>query len=213
MQSATGSFKSTAFGLRLVYLSIVVLLLAMIGMLAARFVPVPIQAIYAIFGALVVAPLLSLIGRCLCLTVPPETDSRTYIVPAVALDLASIAIRGWDYFRDIPKFLSDIQGPLPLLAFVFFLLFLRKLAKFVGSESETKRATDLLKTGIVIALIFLAAITFAVLRIAPAPSRDIDTVGFILFCITPGAMIAIFFWLLSYVRLLNNVQKLVAPLP
>lgn len=213
MSTATGSFKSTALGLKLVYVSIVVMLLALIGMIAAMFVPLPVPAIYAIFGGFVVAPLLSLIGRCLCLTVPPETESRTYIVPAVALDLTAIAIRGVEYFHGIPKILQDIQGPLPLLGFVFFLLFLRKLAKFVGSESETKRATDLLKTGIVIALIFLAGITFALLRTAPAPSRDIDTVGFILAFVMPGASIAMIFWLLSYVRLLNNVQKLVAALP
>lgn len=59
MQSATGSFKGTALGLKLVYVSIVVMLLAMIGMVIALFAPLPVPAIYTIFGGLVLAPVLS----------------------------------------------------------------------------------------------------------------------------------------------------------
>lgn len=134
-------------------------------------------------------------------------------MPAVALDLAAVAIRGVEYFQGIPKILRDIQSPMQLVGFVLFLLFLRKLALFVGSPSETKRANDLIKTGIVIWLIFVVGILFTMFRAQAPPSRDIDTLGFVLAFVLPGASIAMIFWLLSYVRLLNNVRKEVAALP
>lgn len=213
MQTATGSFKGTAFGLMLVYVSIIIMVLTLFGMIAAGFVPLPVEVIYAILGGLIVGPLCSLLGRCLCLTVPRETQGRPYIAGAAALDVAAVAIRAVEYFQGVPKFLREIQSPMQLVGFVLFLLFLRKLAMFVGSPEASKRANDLIKTGLVILLIFAVGIGYSLYRVNAAPSGDPGSLGLALAFVLPGASIAMIFWLLSYVRLLSSVRKEVAALP
>jgi hypothetical protein len=185
---ATPGLRTTGAGLALVYYGIIFILLALVmffpGIILLRFIapaavdparPPDLSAFF-IFTALVgvfiiVGGLLNFAGHIVCLFVPPQTGTRGYIIAAVVFQILDVA-----WFAQL--FMQRLSNPNPrseqwfsilinlsgLASAFFFVLFMRKLARFIERRDFVVRARNILFVGIlflgVFGIIFLQRIAF-----------------------------------------------------
>lgn len=152
------ALSNTALGLSLVYYGIVLFLFSLIlGMLAGFFLPV--VALLALPGILI-GPILMFVGPLFCLTVPAQTNAKGLIIATVVLQLANyvaifLPMFGFD-FGEFQPFMQTLN----LLSNICFLLFMRKLAMFIGHDDLAARASRILIGGIVVFVGIIATAIF-----------------------------------------------------
>jgi len=152
------ALSNTALGLSLVYYGIVLFLFSLIlGMLAGFFLPV--VALLALPGILI-GPILMFVGPLFCLTVPAQTNAKGLIIATVVLQLANyvaifLPMFGFD-FGEFQPFMQTLN----LLSNICFLLFMRKLALFIGRDDLAGRASRILIGGIVVFVGIIATAIF-----------------------------------------------------
>ncbi|MGB0596195.1 MAG: hypothetical protein ACPGLY_05870 [Rubripirellula sp.] len=165
MANDPAALSRTAFGLSLVYYGILLILLSIILFFALGFV-FGLAAILAAPGFLI-GSILMFVGPLFCLTVPAETNAKGLIITAVVLQIinivavllqfAGVDLAGFDSFAQIFSVLSAI----------FFVLFMRRLARYLGREDLAKRASNILVGGFVS---FFGAIASGVLAFLIGPA-------------------------------------------
>ncbi|MCP4886071.1 MAG: hypothetical protein GY904_05600 [Planctomycetaceae bacterium] len=154
------ALSNTALGLSLVYYGIVLFLFSLIlGMLAGFFLPV--VALLALPGILI-GPILMFVGPLFCLTVPAQTNAKGLIIATVVLQLANyvaifLPMFGFD-FGEFQPFMQTLN----LLSNICFLLFMRKLAMFIGRNDLAGRASRILIGGIVVFVGIIATAIFTI---------------------------------------------------
>jgi hypothetical protein len=152
------ALSNTALGLSLVYYGIVLFLFSLIlGMLAGFFLPV--VALLALPGILI-GPILMFVGPLFCLTVQAQTNAKGLIIATVVLQLANyvaifLPMFGFD-FGEFQPFMQTLN----LLSNICFLLFMRKLALFIGRDDLAGRASRILIGGIVVFVGIIATAIF-----------------------------------------------------
>jgi hypothetical protein len=192
MQTDKAGLSKTALGLTVVYSGIVLLLLCLISMLATIFAPFLMPLV---FGAIIIAAIMMFVGPIFCLSVPPETKAQGLIVGSVVLQLINLALTivafaGIELFG-IQAF-SQLFG---VLSAVLFVLFMRKLALFIGRPDLASRASNVL---------ILAAVVFLVGFAAGATMFWGAQVGGFLFFIL--AIMTLFLFVM-YANLVNYLRK------
>jgi hypothetical protein len=180
------SLQRVATGLALVYASVLVILLAIVGggliggVIGAmarnpNAVPHAIDQHRALFIAIFLVGMtgrvLNLVGSLFCLATPPESRAQGLILISVAATIAAIAVQLGIVFRLVSEDLNPVQLILIVIAGLTFVLFLQRTALFIGRSDLAGRAKSIfIWFGIV--LIMIVAIFGLALNGAPRPGGD-----------------------------------------
>jgi hypothetical protein len=192
MKTDPAALSKTALGLSLVYYGIVLLLLSIILTFGAAFFP---AALIITFGGIIIASIMMFVGPLFCLSVPAETNAKGLIIGTVALQLINFA------FAVLPAAGIELSGFEPfaqifgVLSAICFVLFMRRLAQFIGREDLASRASNVLVLGIVV---FLTAIGGIVSMFALGP------IGGILLLVVMVMGLVLF---VMYANLVNALSK------
>ena len=187
-------------GISLVYYSLALMLLAIIGMFLSPFLLSgnPLLVVRAIVGLgflVIVASVLSLIGTGLCLTAPDEMPGKKAIYIAVALDAAVILINVASHFTTLPRLIVAIPNLLAIAGFVSFLVFLKHVGGFMGNNAITSQAEGALNLGI--ALVVVMVLSVVSLFVMPLAGALLSLLGSILGLVG----------FLRYARLLHDLKQ------
>jgi hypothetical protein len=154
LQTPSTSLTKVANGLGLIYTGICVTLLSAIGgpilMIVDGRSLGAVGLMLMLIGLGVIAGLvLNIVGSIFCLSTPPETGAQGLIytsVGAMGLGLL-ITVGSWIALltqTPFPQGLSGLQQLLNLVAGITFMLFLRKLALFIGRMDLAGKAKSIL---------------------------------------------------------------------
>jgi len=116
---------------------------------------------------LLVASVMSFVGKALCLTMPADMPGKSAVYAAVGLNLLAIAIQAAERFTVLPAPLTQGISLAAIASFVCFLVFLRHLARRLDDATLVRNASDLLRMGIVlVALVALMAVVGTMIPVA-----------------------------------------------
>jgi hypothetical protein len=184
-------------------LTIFVLCVSVVFGTFGKFIPA-LDALWGIGLALTVIllyfqPLLGLVGSILCLTVPHESGGKGYIIASVVLDLTAIPIGTALQMADIPLLWA---APLGFIAWVLFMLFLRRLARFLHRTVEEGGSRELLTDG----FLLLVPPLLVVLLIYVQQLTEVRPLYFVI-------SVALFFaWLVQGIKFLFALVDLIGGL-
>ncbi len=188
-------------GISLVYYSLALMLLAIIGIFGSPLFLLsvnPMLVVRAIIGfgfLILVASVLSLVGTGLCLTAPNKMAGKGAIHLAVALNVAAVLICVASQFTTLPRWIVASSNLPAIAGFVCFLVFLMHVGSFIRNDELTSRAEGLLNLGItLVAVMVLMAASASVMPMAGA------LLGLLTFIL--GAV-----GFLRYARLLHDLKQ------
>ena len=197
-------------GISLVYYSLALMLLAIIGLFVAPMVLSgnPILALRAMIGMgflIIVASILSLLGTALCLTAPNEMPGKGAIYLTCGLDAAAILINVASHFTTLPRLIVASSNLPAIAGFVCFLIFLKHLGGFMCNSDLTSQAARALKLGIAcVVFMVLSVILGYAMPPAPFSSPVRQIPGMMLSVLGAGCGLVAF---LRYVRLLHDLRQ------
>jgi hypothetical protein len=165
------SLSRVAMGLGMIYVSIVITMLYVIGGLISvlffhKQPPFALAAPYKdiwIFHAL---EFLTIIGALFCWSTPSESGATTYIVSSTIFMLASIGINlaANFFYTPLEKIGINIIAPVLIVPWIvsqiLFVLYLRKLALFLNAPKLVIAARKVLIAAIIFGGLFLAMFHF-----------------------------------------------------
>jgi hypothetical protein len=109
----------------------------------------------------IVAQVLNVVGMLFCLGAPASMPGKGLIYVSVLFQLAAVGIQQAQRFTTIPTQVLQATPWLSLLALVLFIAFLKRVGEFINSADVTGRAAGTLNTGIIIVVLYAAAIGLA----------------------------------------------------
>ena len=118
--------------------------------------------------AVIVAQILNLVGSIFCLSTPPETGARGWIVASVVAEVLSMIISVATLLGVRTEAGPGVQQLLGIIAGVTFLLFLRKLGLFIGRPDLAQRAVNLLIIFAVLFAIMIGSLVVTVMSVQMA---------------------------------------------
>lgn len=213
VNSGGKSLRKVAQGIKLVYYGIVLMLVAIILVVLAMILSNLLEslAILAVGGIaaaalLVVAAILNFVGPIVCLAVPAETRSKGLITGSVIFQLLNLVV---GIFVQVAQRLEAIAASwlvtaqlgssmIGATAFILFILFIKRLAQFIGRDDLAQRAGTVLNTWILLFILLMAGTI--VLAVAPLGA---------LFILLPAAVAAIIV-LVVYVKLIESMKNALA---
>ncbi len=142
-------------GLTVEYYGILILLLNMIGLATIGTMGIlQFERVLEIYGWVnIVAAVLLFVGPILCLATPPESGAEGFIYAAVGSMIVSTLIGVAASFIDgLPRELEYAGHAIGFLSLTLFVLFMRKLAQFIGDFRSAARARNVLIAGAVLLL-------------------------------------------------------------
>lgn len=206
-KSTTGSAQVASLqatqvplGISLVYYSLALMLLAMIGIFVAPLALSgnPLLVVRAIVGLgvlIIVGSVLSLVGAGLCLTAPNEMPGKEAIYFAVAFDAAALLINVASHFTTLPRLIVALPNLLAITGFVCFLVFLKHVGGFMGNNAITSQAEGTLNLGI--ALVVVMVLSVVSVFVMPVAGALLGLLGAILGLVG----------FLRYARLLHDLKQ------
>jgi hypothetical protein len=168
MSTVDRRFHRVSTGLKLIYAGLVIVVLTFLGGMVLGAMGGKSEAVvYAVLGLAILAQILSIVGQFSCLDVPEKVKATGPIYAAVALSVTSIALSIASAIPAVaaPAWAGQVAQLLSTAGSICFLVFLRRLAEFLGDPKQISRAGFVLVgTIIVIAL----AIVLVVLSLGMA---------------------------------------------
>ncbi|PZV14544.1 MAG: hypothetical protein DCF20_12935 [Pseudanabaena sp.] len=155
-------------GISLLFASLALTTLSLILLIIAPFTGNSGLIAVVVFGVLiafVLAQLMAVVGKLLCLTAPKEMAGRATIYISVIFDLISISINVLNRISTLPKIVSDLQTMIAAIAYVSFLLFLKQVAEFIHKNNLAKDAEGILLIGIGLIVTLGLATIFPILAL------------------------------------------------
>lgn len=143
-------------------------------------------------------------GKLLCLRAPPQMSGKAYIVFAVLIDFFALVLCVTAQLKVLPPLLVATSPLLSVIAFVFFVLFLRQLGNFLGDSEITGLAAGILQMGVWIVLLSLLLFGFAAPTVSFAIPRLLAQA---VFAVLAVALFAV--WMIGvigYVGLLSTCR-------
>jgi hypothetical protein len=125
---------------------------------------IPLSLVVTV-SLVVLCTLLALAGELLCLGVPAESGARGFLWVALLFQLLGAAPAVAALFTDLPEGVEENAQFGVLLGFLFFLLFLRQLADFLGDPGLAKMPLTMLIVLVVTGV--LAGVAVVVARVFP----------------------------------------------
>jgi hypothetical protein len=206
MQGVSPSLTKTGWGLSLVYYGIVlVLLCAMVAGVSAAISggkPGMAAVVSSVaFLGILLGFLLLFVGPLMCLAVPAESGAKGFVIGSVLLQVPSLlsAIFYQILPRVSPVAVSAVVQILGMISFVLFVLFLKRLAQYIGRADLCRRARNIL-VGLAI-LLSLGAVYVALLY-----SRILSIDIIYMFPLGIGVLIVF----VMYANLVNDLRKTLA---
>lgn len=198
MRDQTGQLRLVYIGLSLSYWGIILTLLGVMIAIGSAFLAAsagPAVALALMIGGAgmaVIGSLLSFVGPFFCLAVPAESGAKGFIIASVALQLVNFIVSPIAAFVEVPamyELVSNLAGPLAALAALFaFILFMRRLAAFIGQPQLLARADRVLVgAGLIIVSWIITVVAVA-------------AVGFFV-------AIAVLVVFIMYANLINDLRK------
>jgi len=198
MQSGSPELAKTARGLSIVYFGIVLVLLSVISIVLMSLFP-PLLFLSS-FG-FAVGILMTIIGPILCLSVPEATGAKGLITGSVLLQFVNLLLGMVSIFGfGLPPAARAISSMFWVGAGVLFVLFMRRLASFIGRTDLASKARNVL---IFAAVIVLGFLVIGVLQFSGAP----DVLGIISLPLLIFALVAF----VMYANLINSLRKAIRP--
>ncbi len=161
-----GSVKT---GITLIYWGIVILLLAIISGILVPFIVKDLETfvrLMMVLGVVVIlANIITIVGKVMCLGAPQETGAREFIIAAVVADGLSLLISLAGLFQQLPSYAPQVANLLSMAGFVLFMLFLKQVAIFIQRDDLAQAAASVLTLGII--LIVTAILTGLLAFVAP----------------------------------------------
>ena len=206
-KNATGSAQveslqatQVPLGISLVYYSLALMLLAIIGIFLSSFLLSgnPLLAVRAIVGLgflILLASVLSLVGTGLCLTAPNEMPGKETIYFTIALDVAALLINVASHFTTLPRLIVALPNLLAITGFVCFLVFLKHVGGFLRNNELTSQAEGTLNLGI--ALVVVMVLSVVSIFVMPLAGALLGLLGAILGLVG----------FLRYARLLHDLNQ------
>jgi hypothetical protein len=177
-------------GISLLYYSLALTTLSLIILIIVPFTRnlglIAVVAIGVVI-AFVVAQVMAVVGKLLCLTAPERMAGKATIYISVIFDLISIIITVLDHIVDLPQIVSDLQTMISAIAYVSFLIFLKQVAEFINKNNLAKDTEGVLLIGIGL------VVSLGLARIFPI----IALLSLLLFLI----------WVIRYYKLLMNLSE------
>jgi hypothetical protein len=212
------SLRRVAIGLGMIYASIVITLLLVIGgffsMLFFHKQPFTLASPYMVISILYALEFLTTVGTLLCLSTPSDSGANNYIVSSVMFMLISISITlAASFFQSLPEMIKNINPPAWVVSEILFVLYLRKLALFLNAPKLVIAARKVLIAVIISGGLFLAFFHFISEIYNPTrmrlPQANTPAPGFALaFGLTTLAWcIVSLYVLVKYGNLLSNLRK------
>ncbi len=205
-RSSSSGLLRVAGGLNLVYWGIAIVLLSVISgaVLGAAIASsnenvtaddYAESGLVAILGfGVIIGGVLAMLGKVMCLSVPRKTQATELIVGSIVFDVAAVGVRIVQMSADLPPIARSLTGLFSLLGTLCFILFLKRIAEYLGQGEMADRAQSLIGLG---AFLFCATLGSGfVILVAPALGALV---------ILAAAVLAIFMFL-RYVRLLTDLR-------
>ena len=188
-------------GLRMVYLGICGLIVsAIIAALFMLFFP-PL-ALVAGLGA-VICWLMLIVGPFLCLTAPEESGAKGLIIASMLFQLMGFGISVISWLGiEVPIVTQAVVQLSGAAGSVLFVLFLMKIAKYIGRDDLRRKGSNIL-----IGSVVLIAVT--VLAIVTAIGGGGEMLGMVVMLIVGIGALILF---LMYANLINYLSKAIASL-
>jgi hypothetical protein len=122
-----------------------------------------------VVGILLLSPVLGLVGSVLCLKFPREANVRPLLLGSLGFDVAAILlgllVLGGSFTPGGSVIVQIVGGAAELVAWMLFMVFLDQAARFLNQEVASAEALRLLKSGIVLTvvwgLVFAAVLALA----------------------------------------------------
>jgi hypothetical protein len=170
LQSPSTSLTKVANGLGLIYAGIVVVLLSAIGgpiLVAVIAAATHSAGLVMILGVLLVVGVLAgvvlnIVGNIFCLATPEETGAQGLIYASVGAMGLGLLISLASLVVTLPQGISLLQMLLNLVAGITFMLFLHRLALFIGRQDLAAKAKSILTWCIICAALFVAAMVIMI---------------------------------------------------
>jgi hypothetical protein len=164
MSTVDHRFHHVSTGLRLVYTGLVLLFVTIFGGTILTMALGPnLMVIYAIVGLSILAQVLSIVGQFRCLDVPEKVKATGAIYASVALAVTSIALAISSAIPALgaPAWAKQFGQLLSTAGSICFLVFLGRLAEFLGDPRQIARARfvligTIIVMGLAFALIFVS---------------------------------------------------------
>jgi hypothetical protein len=222
MSVLADQMRKVSFGLGLVFTSVILAVLITIGlfvgglMVASKMAPVPpgqkpvipadMPPVFMVgMVGMLASSVLAVTGKIYCLNAPEKAQATTPIYLAVVLDVVGLVA---SVGAQIPATASAMEpiapfaGMLSMVGYCAFLIFLRRIAEFVGSEHLANRARGILvwsiylvPTYIVLLAILLSKPNVGLTAIAGLGSLVVAVIALVL--------------LVRYTNLLAGLRKLI----
>ena len=138
-------------GISLLYYSLVLNTLSLIILIITPFtanIRLITVVVIGVLIAFLVAQVMAVVGKLLCLTAPDRMTGKATIYISVFFDLIAIIITVLGQFYQVPKIVSDLQTTISAIAYVSFLIFLKQIAEFIQKNNLAKDAEGILLVGI-----------------------------------------------------------------
>ena len=177
-------------GISFLYYSLALTILSVIILIITHFAGSLVFLFVGVIGTIiasVVAQVMAIVGKLLCLTAPERMTGKETIYISVMFDLISIIIA---YFQGIGAFSRNgagLQTIISAIAYVSFLIFLKQVAEFINKNNLAKNAEGVLLIGIGL------VVSLGLARIFPI----IALLSLLLFLI----------WVIRYYKLLMNLSE------
>jgi hypothetical protein len=215
------SLQKVAQGLGLIYLSIIVILASLILMFflgiafAAAEAPAAAQRgatggvpVVVMLGGLgiIVGYILSLVGSFMCLATPAETGAKGLITVSVVMMVLSLVLNVGNFFVE-NRGTESLASLFSVIGGICFIIFLKRLAQFIGATHLAQRAKNIL-----IALVVGVALMILMLVLALGGGMNIARGGgggglaitaFLAILLMIGGLVVF----VMYANLINNLRK------
>ena len=149
------------------------------------------------------ANILTTAGKLMCLTAPPQMSGKWSISLSASIDILALVVGVAGHFKFLSPFVLAASKLIPVIGFLFFLLFLKQLGEFLGERDISERATGVAAVGIGVVVLWLAMI----LQLFVFPMRAAMVVGLLIGVIL---LIVGIIGVIRYLRLLTACRYALA---
>jgi hypothetical protein len=138
-------------GISFLYYSLALTILSVIILIITPFAGSLVFLLVGVIGtviAFLVAQVMAIVGKLLCLTAPERMAGKATIYISVMFDLISIIIAYFQGIGAFPQNGAGLQTIISAIAYVSFLIFLKQVAEFIHKNNLAKDAEGVLLIGI-----------------------------------------------------------------
>jgi hypothetical protein len=152
-------------------------------------------------GVYLLALVACIVGKCLCLTVPPQIVSKPIVILAVGLELQNAFLQVVASIMVVHAAVVMISAVASLAAPVLFLVFLRQLAWSIRRKDLSDDARGVLHQGLILVGITVGTVVLAIL-VPVMPLLALFSLVALLVVVIFGLIV--FF---RYIRLLGELSE------